>query len=833
MGIVYSGVDSRLSRPVALKFLPPHLSGDPVAKQRFIQEARAASALNHPNICTIHEIGETDDEQLFIAMALYDGETLKSRLQRGPIPPDEAIRIAAQVADGLSAAHKKGILHRDIKPGNVMLTEHGETVILDFGLAKLSGAVELTAAGSTIGTAAYMSPEQMRGEEIGPASDIWSVGVMLYEMIAGTRPFSGEYEMALAYAILNQDPKPLTETSDVPDSLSEVVERSLAKRTQDRFPSVLDLRDALNFFLPGSEQFAALTDSSIRRQFGKVGAMKRLVLALSTVAGLVVAAILWTQFGALSGGSQLMAVLPFSVIGDAEEGSVYSAGLIETLTSKLSRLDLSAATLRVIPASEVSGSMTAGEARERLGATMVLTGSLQMDGNRIRLTMNLVDTKSREQLDSRLVDYDADSPLALQDQSVFLVAEMLRLELDPATRAGVTASSSEDRFANDLYLRAQGSLRQAQSIDDIETAISLFELAADRDSSFALAYAGLSEAYWRKYLRTDDVRWADRAIGLVDRAFELDAKSGHVLLVLGSIHDGRGDYDRALEAYEQVLATNPLDPEVYLLRGLTYRRQGSYDKSESDFRKAIALDPMYWRAYEYLGALYWRLGQYDRALAEWKRGLAIAPRNADLLANAGAAYWALEDAASAMASFESAIQSKPDHARARNNLGTAYFYQSRFENAAELYREKLRLTPKDFNVSGYLADTYRWIPGRSNEALQLYQSAIDLARERLTINPQDESLFASLAYYYAALGERDSSLMYLERGLKGRLPDSTEVQRAFGTGEVYVRLGMTDEAVPWLTSALDRGLNRIQLRHNPFLEDIRRDPRIRPYLSSK
>jgi len=236
MGVVYKAEDPELKRFVALKFLPPTLTSDPEAQERFIHEARAASALDHPNICTVHDIGHTDDGQMFIVMACYDGETLKKRLERGPLEIDQAMDIALQVAGGLSRAHEAGIIHRDIKPANIMLTSRGEVKILDFGLAKLGGGSLMTKTGTTLGTAAYMSPEQARAEQVDARTDIWSLGVVLYEMLSGRRPFQSDYEQALVYSILNENPKPTRQSRpEVPEVVEQIVAKALSKQLEDRY----------------------------------------------------------------------------------------------------------------------------------------------------------------------------------------------------------------------------------------------------------------------------------------------------------------------------------------------------------------------------------------------------------------------------------------------------------------------------------------------------------------------------------------------------------------------------------------------------------------------
>jgi eukaryotic-like serine/threonine-protein kinase len=251
MGVVYKAEDTKLNRMVALKFLPPDLTRDPEAEQRFIHEAQAASALEHANICSVHEIGELEG-QTFIVMGYYEGETLKKRIERGPLPIDEAVSITIQVAEGLSKAHQAGIVHRDIKPANIVLTKDGAAKILDFGLAKVAGHTLLTKPGTTLGTAAYMSPEQAKGETIDDRSDLWSLGVTLYEMLSGTRPFESDYEQALVYSILNAEPQPLRRIrSEVSESLEKISRRALQKKPVERYQTAAELIADLESYRAG------------------------------------------------------------------------------------------------------------------------------------------------------------------------------------------------------------------------------------------------------------------------------------------------------------------------------------------------------------------------------------------------------------------------------------------------------------------------------------------------------------------------------------------------------------------------------------------------------
>ena len=319
MGVVYKAHHTRLDRAVALKFLPPHLSADPDANVRFIREAKAASALDHTNICTIYDIGETDDEQLYIVMAYYQGQTLKYRLADG-LSIDESVEIAIQVARGLERAHEAGIVHRDIKPPNLMVTDRGEVKILDFGVAKLGGSVELTKAGSTLGTAAYMSPEQTQGEEVDARTDVWALGVVLYQMLTGQRPFRGDYDQAVIYSILNQEPEPLSAVlPETPEALSQIVETMLSKEASARHETMAEVLDVLKA-LRGT---VTVSEAPVPPASAQPSRAKRRWVMTVSAAVLALLAGIWgvSQLGSSEAEPAVapptgIAVLPFSVQGD-------------------------------------------------------------------------------------------------------------------------------------------------------------------------------------------------------------------------------------------------------------------------------------------------------------------------------------------------------------------------------------------------------------------------------------------------------------------------------------------------------------------------------------
>lgn len=836
MGVVYKARDTRLDRTVALKFLPPHLTTDPAAKARFEQEARAASSLDHPNIGYIHEINATEEGRAFIAMAYYSGETLEAKLGEGGLPIDEALQYVEQVAEGLACAHEAGIVHRDIKPANVIITTEEVAKILDFGLAKVHD-VTLTREGTWMGTVAYMSPEQIRGDKVDARTDIWALGALLYELVAGERAFQGEYETAVMYSVLNTRPPPLSEyRADCPAELEGVIDRCLQKAPADRYPDVKALLDDVEQLRQGASIGTgekAPADLSLLRKAAFKHPRRFAGAALATVTLMLVT---WFIGGHVFTGNAAvqprhLAVLPFHVIGTSEEADAYSAGLLETLTSKLTQLEQFQDALWVVPSSEIAGPMTPSEARDRFGVTMVVSGSVQVAGDQVRLTLNLIDAETRRQISSEQIDHRNVSALNLQDETILMLARMLQVELHPKARELLTAGGTTAPDANDFYLQGRGYLRNQQSVSDIDLAIGLFQKATARDSLFALAFAGLGEAYWQKYRATEDVQWADAAIQASRHALQLNARLAPVYVALGVIQSGRRQYEEALAAFQRALEIDPFNAEAYRRRARVYRSQGKFDQAEDAYKKAIELKPDYWRGYNSLGVLYYITGRHDEAIEQFEYGIELAPANTSLLVNMGATYWQLGRLDAATDVFERILRVDPNHASAQSNLATAYFYQGQYQQAADLYEAELARNPLDYSVQGFLADAYYWMRERQR-AEKAYRRTIDLIKEHLSVRQEDPDLLSSLASYHARLGERDSAWVYLNQVDAQLDPAEADVVLAFGVGEVFEHLGQREAALRWMERALRQGYGWMQVQHSPWLRRFREDPSVQTWLTS-
>ena len=565
MGVVYKAEDTKLGRPVALKFLPPELTRDEDAKTRFIHEARAASALQHHNICTIHEIDETSEGQLFIAMDCYQGETLKEKIARGQLSMEEAVDIAAQVAAGLSKAHEAGMVHRDVKPANIMVTSDGVVKLLDFGLAKLAGQTKLTKTGTTVGTVSYMSPEQARGEEVDARSDIFSLGAVFYEMITGAVPFPGDHEAAVLYGIINGDPKQLVEVDkSLPQDLQRIIDRALKKDPKERYQNVIDLGEDLDAVSAEIGKGRArgrgrsASAGAIRNRTRK----KRIIataaaIAVVAVLGSILITRLWRSSS--TGATHALAVMDFRDLATPDDPLV-SVGITELVNIGLIEADL----VRVVssdllhdlrrrlfgsPRGAIEESQTIEIAR-KAGATLFLTGSIRPSGTGKIVTWHLVDAKSGDDVKAGREEGDELAPLADQIIAEALPFIVRRCGVEAApTPTEVESITTENPRAYQHYVAGVVAAEEITRKDD---AIREFERAVSLDSNFALSYIELGRMYWGAagYVAPARARgYFERAWGLRSRLGirdqmrlkalrqDLDDRAGDGIITLREMHE--------------------------------------------------------------------------------------------------------------------------------------------------------------------------------------------------------------------------------------------------------------------------------------------------------
>ncbi len=830
MGVVFKAEDTRLKRFVALKFLPPELTRDETAKERFLLEAQAASALDHPHVCAIHEIDETPDGQVFICMAYVDGESLRSRLVRGPLAVEETVVIAMQIAEGLAQAHQHGIVHRDIKPANVMLTSDGTVKIVDFGLATLAGQARLTRTGQAVGTAAYMSPEQARGAAADQRSDLWSLGVVIYEMLAGRLPFSGGSEQAVLYAVLNGKMAALESVRPgLPRTLTAVVTRCLRKDPSERYQSAADLRADLEcvrrtLSLASAPTSPGLTPARPPRRRLAIGvAGGALVVALGAAVALRPELRALVRPAAAS-AHKVLAVLPFTNVGGDPSEQRFCDGLPESLTSRLTQLERYQ--LWVVPFSDVrdKGIASPMKARDALGVNLAVTGFVQRDAGHVRVTLNLnrVDGPTARQIRSKTIDLSDEELYLLEDKAVWTLAEMLDLELPREARRTPLPGGTSVAAAQDCYLRAFGALHPSKGTPDTGEAVALFERAAALDPRFALAYAGLGEAFLAQYQTAKDPDLVAKAVAAGSKAADLDPTLPQVHATLGIIRLTKGDAEDAVREFELALVPNPADASA--LRGLAraYETLGRFGEAEAAYKRAIAAQPGLWPSYKSLAQFYWHRSRYPEAEAMYRQAMALDPNNEWIANNLGALYFSVGRYADARAMFERSLAIRPTYA-AYSNFGTLAFVQRDWNEAIRQYEQACALDDRDYVVWGNTGIAYHWLGGHEPQAREALLTAVKLAERQLDVNPHDPVVLADLASYCATLGEKDRSRAYLAQvEAAGR----GQADLAVAIADVWADLGDTDRAIAWIGTGLELGFPAADIEQRPAFQGLLHDPRI-------
>jgi serine/threonine protein kinase/Flp pilus assembly protein TadD len=654
MGVVYEAEDTNLGRHVALKFLTPAMAGDENLLQRFQREARAASSLNHPNICIIHGIEQHESEH-FIVMELLDGEPLADRIRLGPLDIDSVLKLGTQNADALESAHSKGIVHRDLKPANIFVTSRGQAKILDFGLAKIDQkpsalsnvptaiADHLTSAGATMGTVAYMSPEQARGEITDARTDLFSFGTVLYQMATGVLPFQGDTTAVVFDSILNRDPPPLDQVKPLlPPELGRIIGQALEKDRDLRYQSATDLKTALK---------RLKRDLDSGKHSGESGTSA--IHSTRSPQALL---------------EHSIAVLYFENLSGMKEDEYLRDGITEDITTELSKIKRLKTFSRAMVLNYRDKSVTAGQVGQQLGASYVLVGSLRRAGNRLRINAQLVDAATDFPLWSERYDREMEDVFEVQDEIASKIAAALRITLTPQEQQALAAKPTENLQAYDLYLRGRNYARRVGR-QDMMFALQMYENAVALDPNFILAHAGLAnvcaEYYWH---------------------FERN----------------QGWLDRAIASTKIASAKGTDAAEVKLAEAWVDYAEARYEKAVDTMRSALEKDPDLDGGYYLLGRALFEAGRYQEVVDMMDEALAHAGENYNTAMPIHNALGALgkKDALNnyvhrEIAIYEEALKKTPEDARVRVLLAGGYAIQGRFEDAKREADMAMALRPDD------------------------------------------------------------------------------------------------------------------------------------------
>jgi serine/threonine protein kinase/Tfp pilus assembly protein PilF len=633
MGVVYKARDLKLDRFVALKFLPHHLTANEADKARFLQEARAAATLNHPNVCVIHTI-EQESGQDFIVMEFVEGETVKSRINEKQLSVEEIIQIGSQTAEGLLSAHGKGIVHRDIKSDNIMLTKDRRVKIMDFGLAKLNSGTQLTRSGNTAGTIGYMSPEQFKGEEVGAHSDLWSLGVVLYEMLTGQLPFSGEHEAAVIYEILNVEPRAVTShRPDVPVHLQVLVSGLLQKDQSRRPGSAQEVIDRLK---------KPHTESSRPDE-------------------------------------KSIAVLYFENMSSEKESEYFCAGMTEDILTDLSKIK----ELKVISRTDVhpfrNKEVNTRQVGETLRVNYILEGSVRKSGSKMRITAQLIDVRTGFHLWADRFDRLVEDIFDIQTEVSKKIAEALKISLTESEVQSLATKPTEDLRAYDFYMRGRELLYRRGKKNN-EAAIRMFEDALSLDPDFSSAYAALAEAYSYMYNWYDgDKKWLGKTIEVSQKALALDPNSTEAQFGIGTVYFHQKRFREAKELWEKVIHQNPDSYDAYRWLGIVSDIAGGYDEALGYYEQCIRLKPYSEEPWMHMYMTYLRKGDQTSSLEAKKkllecgeRKLKINPEDAITLSRIAGPYADFGEREKAYAALKKVLEIDPTDGLAQYNCACTY-----------------------------------------------------------------------------------------------------------------------------------------------------------------
>ena len=851
MGVVYKARDTKLDRIVALKFLPQHQLPYQEEQERFLQEARAASSLNHPNVCGIHAIGEVGG-QTFIDMEFVDGVTLRDRLASSSLKQSDALVYAIQIGEALQEAHANGVVHRDVKAENIMVTSKNQIKVMDFGLAKLKGSLKLTRTSSTVGTIAYMAPEQLQGGDADARSDIFSFGVVLYEMFTGKKPFRGEHEAAMMYSLLNEHPAPLSVSApDISAEIDRIVLRALEKDPQDRYQHVDDMVSELRRVQKQTgrvvlQRTASETPPREPEPVRPSRVSHRFLIAGGFVAVAVLGFIGYRMFGPSRGLSssakKMLVVLPFENLGGADQ-EYFADGITEEITSKLSGLSGLGVIARSSAMQYKKTAKPLKQIGQELGVSYILQGTIRwetVDGaTRVRVNPQLINVDDGTQIWSQPSEAVLTGAFKLQSEIAGQVASALNVTLLSQERQNLEAKPTENAEAYDLYLRGNEYFFRSSGEQENRIALQMYQRAVELDPKFAAAYARLSEAhanmYWEFYDHTQNA--LDRSRAAAETALRIDPAlpEAHGAMAWYYYH-GLRDYDRALAEFSLALQARPNEADLLLGIGSVYRREGKFEEAVPRMERAVDLDPRSAQLSYELGATFKFLRKYPEAERAFDRAIEIAP-------DVAVSYWEKAHTELIWKGNVAAAREILDRIAAQKNghdepLTTSLRVYTEvvgggYERARDIlksysgveFQSQFWSIPKDLE----LAFVYSYLkePALSKRS---FESARSLLIKEVQAHPDDARLHSSLGIACAGLGLTAEAVKEGKRAVE-LMPLSQDAMiapfRMEDLAQVYAMTGEQDEALNVLEKLLSiPSMFSVQvLRLHPVWAPLRNNPR--------
>lgn len=859
MGVVYKAQDTKLDRVVALKFLPQYVASSDTERARFLQEAKAAANLNHPNVCVIYDIQEADGQQ-FIVMEYVDGMTVKQKFSTSPLKIGDAIGYAIQIGEALQEAHAKGIVHRDIKSENIMINSKNQIKVMDFGLAKLRGSVKLTKSSSTTGTLAYMAPEQIQGQEIDARADIFSFGVVLYEMLTGQTPFRGEHEAAMMYSILNEEPQPIQKfREDISSELLHILNRALEKDPEERYQTVKDMTIDIRRMkkestrvvrTQGFEQSERTQSTSKSQEIDTASPArfsKKYIAGVGLLFVMVLAFFFRNSFlpnTPAKNDKKMMVVLPFENLGPNDK-DYFVDGMTDEVTSRLSGLSGLGVIARSSATQYKQTSKTFKQIGEELSVNYILQGTVRWETingeTHVRVNPSVIKVEDGTQAWSQSMESVLSSAFKLQSDIASKVASALDVALLKSEKQTLEAALTNNAEAYDYYLKAVQYTELSNSSDYMEIGIQLLERAIQLDPSFAAAFAKLSyvqsNIYWfyydRSEIRVEKSRIAaEKAVQLAPQLSEARAAMGWYY------YHGKLDYANALEQFNLALKYRPSNSDVHYGIASVFRRQGKMQESVESFKRSIAGNPRVGEIVRQLGETLMLARNYEEADMHYSKAILLSPDNIDV-------YY---EKAKNLLLWKSDIQGarlvNADGKRL-GKVGGETDYPNYMTFVVEIAQNNFKAAEEALNLmspSGGLSDQFQFYPtyllrgqldelrGKEKNAAVWYDSARVFLEQKLKINPNDERAVSALGIALAGLGQKEDAI---RTGLRGAelLPVEKEAWRGafrlYDLARIYAMTGEQDKAVDALERLLSipSETSAVWLKADPTWNSLRGNKR--------
>ena len=831
MGKVFKAYDKDLDRMVALKVVRTEFASDPASMQRFKQELLLASRISHRNILRIHDLGDVDGVK-FISMAYVEGKDLHDLLtESGRMPIERAVNIAKQLASALEAAHTEGVVHRDLKPRNVLIDQTDHVFVSDFGLAKSLEAdttTQMTRVGEVLGTPRYMSPEQAESKPADHRSDIYSFGVILYEMVTGQPPFAGDSTMQVMYQHVTQKAKsPKLLNPEVPDYLDAVILKCLEKNPDLRYPQArLILHDL---------ESATAPTRVVRLRIAETGYPKWLLAAMAALlllVGGIFAIPSWRN--AVLGGlerargsraaapvvQQHIAVLPFKVLGDDPELKYVADGVVDSLSAQLFQLKniYVASSSAVAEQAAKKGSVAA--IAKALGVNLVVEGTVQSSGGKIGIVINVEDVKKGQRVWGKEFPPGLRQDLLTIENSIY--SELVSaLDLKPTdedlTRGALRMTGNYSAY--ELYLKGRDIIRRQPDAKGYTAALKYYEQAIQKDQRFALAYAGIADTSIDMYDLKKESAWSQKALGAAEQAQQLNNDLPEVHWALGNVYMQTGKTEESIAEMKQAVELAPNSDDSYRRLGHAYERGGHTPEAIAAYQKAAEINQYYWFNFSSLGIAYFNSGDYEKALNAFRRATELAPDMASSYNNLAASYYQLGRWNEALTTYQKSLALEPN-ADAQANVGTAYYYLGLYSEAAKALEKAVQMDSNNHEFVAGLAEAYRQM-GQRDKAMTLYETAIQLALKAYQVNPHNATTLGDLATYYAKKGDLSRAQDFMTRARK---IDPNDTRLMYDEAWIQARAGKSAEAFKGLREALLKGYPPEVAKSDPELAAMRSSP---------